>query len=171
MKPEIAELAMENELLRERIRRREDEKPDLESSRDDEPRPIGLYGPLLRAPLGFFGRGSCRCRRYTNLATSRSRLARQMGPKDALHRMTCLPARSGVQFRSRLSMANATAGPRRGSKLCGLRTLKQPVLRLMREYALLTAAARQAEKPRGQNPRCTTLPGVGHRRLGQLRSC
>jgi len=56
MKSVIAELAMENELLRERIRRLEDEKPSL-GGRRDEPRPLELHRAALWAGSGAEGMG------------------------------------------------------------------------------------------------------------------
>jgi len=52
MKSVIAELAMDNELLRQRIRRMEDFKLFCGGGRASEPRPVGLHRANLRAPLG-----------------------------------------------------------------------------------------------------------------------
>jgi len=52
MKSVIAELGMENELLRERIRRMEDFKLFCGGGRGNEPRPLGLHRSDVRAPLG-----------------------------------------------------------------------------------------------------------------------
>jgi len=48
----IAEMAMENELLRERIRSMEDFKLFCGGGRRNEPRPLGLHRSHVRAPLG-----------------------------------------------------------------------------------------------------------------------
>ena len=124
MKSVIAELAMENELLRERIRRMEDFKLFCGGGRASEPRPVGLHRANLRAPLGCSRRGACCGRPSTSGAGGPSACGRL--PAAVRRRDTAMKnswPRSGAPSTSRPSTAKATArcGPGWGWATCAPR--------------------------------------------------